>query len=236
MKFDIVIAQFIPFILFYLLFVHSNRMVIFSNTPLGRLLAIALIIFYTNISIKYGFMFCVLIIFYYQMDSVEGMADMTKRFRKPNTNDEWDIFDWIETPYSTPVEDHLLYPSFDTENFANADEISESMGSETSVKDQFRQDNCKNGQLMHKGLPVKTDMADMVFNELEFLNERCNPCDKTCNFSIIEQKLKSQEDVTYPKQSDNWVNDIWKTWFNGNYQRPYAPVTTRPPPYSPINM
>jgi hypothetical protein len=227
-------------------------MIVFSNTHLGKLCAIALIIFYTIVDLKYGFMFCVLMIFYYQMDAVEGMAVMTKKFRKLNTEgDEWDIFDWMEDPHSTPIEDSILYSNetvnTSMENFSNVDDDTEepmflykdndtdTTVHPTEIEQEFRQENCKNGQLMFKGNPVKTDMADMVFEELEFLNERCNPCDETCRFSIMEQKLKSQEEITYPKPSDNWVNDIWQTWFNGNYQRPYAPVTTRPPPYSPVN-
>jgi hypothetical protein len=71
---SIYLAEFIPIILFYLLFVHSDEMIDFSNTLLGRAAAVALIIFYSSINIIYGLAICILVIFFYQTDMVQGSA------------------------------------------------------------------------------------------------------------------------------------------------------------------
>jgi hypothetical protein len=38
---------------------------------------------------------------------------------------------------------------------------------------------------------------------------------------ITELKLKTQEEITYPKASDEWVYGIWKTWFIEDHSPPY---------------
>jgi len=70
----------------------------------------------------------------------------------------------------------------------------------------FVSQNCVKGALVHKGVPVKTEMADHVFPELEFpRGEKCNPCAETCNFSIIEEKLKTESELVTPKDSNEWA-------------------------------
>lgn len=72
---SIFIAQFLPLFFFYLFFAYPDEMLQLSITPLGRFIAILIIIFYTNLHMVYGLMICVLVIFYYQMDLVEGMTE-----------------------------------------------------------------------------------------------------------------------------------------------------------------
>lgn len=216
---EIILAQCIPFIIFYLFFAHSHKMIIIANTPLGKFMAILLIIFYTAIDYKLGLFVCVLVVLFYQMDMVEGMTLIEKHTKQPSkiANNEWDLFDWIEEPYSIPIEDSLIY-----ENFEN----------NSSVQNEFRKKNCKNGQLVKSGLPIKRELADIIFQDLEFLNDRCNPCDTNCQISIIEQKLQNQENITYPKQSNDWLNSMWNSWFNANYQKPYAAVNIKSQPFT----
>jgi hypothetical protein len=71
----------------------------------------------------------------------------------------------------------------------------------TEAKDEFIKEKCKNGVLMYKDLPVKTEMADHVYNEIKFdKSVKCNPCDRTCDYNIVEAKMKTQEALT-PKFS-----------------------------------
>jgi len=70
----------------------------------------------------------------------------------------------------------------------------------------FVAQNCAKGKLVSKGIPVKTEMADHVFPELEFpRGEKCNPCAETCDFSIIEEKLKTESELVTPKDSNEWA-------------------------------
>jgi hypothetical protein len=45
--------------------------------------------------------------------------------------------------------------------------------------------------------------------------------DETQSVSLSERRLKTQEEITYPKSSDDWVYGIWKSWFVDNYTNPY---------------
>lgn len=176
---SIYLAEFIPIILFYLLFVHSDEMIDFSNTLIGRAAAVALIIFYSSINIIYGLAICILVVFFYQTDMVQGnaMFSQTPKFY---------VFD-----------------------------ISNKEGFDNPAIQEFREENCKGSQLMYKNQPVRNENAHHIFPELEFKpNFICNPCDPGCKVSIIESRLTAQEELTYPKPSDDWVNGVWKTWFS----------------------
>lgn len=183
---SIYLAEFIPIILFYLFFVHSDEMIDFSNTLLGRALAVSIIIFYSSINVVYGLAMCILVIFFYQTDMVQGQYAFNQR-------PKFFVFD-----------------------------LSGKEGFETTdVQNEFRKENCAGSQLMYKNQPVRNENAHHVFPELEFTpNFVCNPCDPSCNISIIESRLTAQEELTYPKPSDDWVNAVWKTWFSESSDAP----------------
>jgi hypothetical protein len=64
------------------------------------------------------------------------------------------------------------------------------------VMDTFRAEHCEKGVLKHKGMRVKPDMSPHIFPELKFgENGTCDPCAKSCVFSVIESKLKTEEAV-----------------------------------------
>tara|TARA_Y100000389_G_scaffold203876_1_gene253879 strand:- start:2613 stop:3188 length:576 start_codon:yes stop_codon:yes gene_type:complete len=65
---------FIPLLLFYLLFAFPDSFLDISLTVWGRIISVFLIIYYTNIHKYFGLIICLCVIFYYQMDFVEGMS------------------------------------------------------------------------------------------------------------------------------------------------------------------
>jgi hypothetical protein len=65
-------------LLFYLFFTFPDQALDISITPLGRFISIALILYYTYIHRYYGLLMCAIVIFYYQLDCVEGMARWTE--------------------------------------------------------------------------------------------------------------------------------------------------------------
>lgn len=79
----------------------------------------------------------------------------------------------------------------------------------SSAQNIFVQQNCKNGVLTHKSLPVKPEMAQHVFPELSFPRGTCNPCDASCDIDIIEEKLTNEEVLMAPKDSNDWAQDAW---------------------------
>jgi hypothetical protein len=85
----------------------------------------------------------------------------------------------------------------------------------------FREAQCKNNTLEFKNKPVKNENAPHIFPGLEFINKPCNPCDKKCGISI-KMQLDSEEYLVYPKMSDNWVYNVWNTWFSEDTMSPGA--------------
>ena len=67
------IFEIIPIIILFLFAYYSNEIEEISNTVLGKLLAITIIIYYTNENLLYGLIGCLLIIVYYQTKDIESM-------------------------------------------------------------------------------------------------------------------------------------------------------------------
>jgi len=101
------------------------------------------------------------------------------------------------------------------------------------AKQSFREQNCKNGELMHKKIPVKTEMASHVFPELQFGGKSCNPCSATCDFSLIEEKMSREEDLVAPKNSNDWFHEtLSKLW--GVTTNPVPAFRLKSEPFSTI--
>lgn len=70
----------IPIIIIYFLLAYTKGAIVFSNTILGKLCAVILIAFYTNVDAIFGLLICVLVILYYQSDYVEGMLNVSSGY------------------------------------------------------------------------------------------------------------------------------------------------------------
>jgi len=80
------------------------------------------------------------------------------------------LWELTYTPYSTEVYDNLY----------------------NQLNGNFRREHCSAGKLMHKGLPVRAEMAEHVFPELKFGGSPCDPCNARCNFKILQNKLSTE--------------------------------------------
>ena len=90
-----------------------------------------------------------------------------------------------------------------------------------SAKTTFRNNHCVNDKLKYKNMNVKPDYADMVFEEISFTNKPCDPCSKTCSFSIIEEKIKKEDELIKPKDSnDGWLSLATATHSDDYLQEP----------------
>jgi hypothetical protein len=65
----------------------------------------------------------------------------------------------------------------------------------THLDEEFRKNNCSNDELLYKGNYVKNDMIEHIFPEVKFKNNTCNPCNKKCEFNIIENENLFQEET-----------------------------------------
>ena len=166
------IADFALIILITLFVFYPERMIPLSHTSLGRLLAVAMIVYYTKIDVLMGVFICVLTIYYYQMENYEHMLNISEGF----------LWDMTFTPYDQEVYDKLNMELVERQR-------------------TFREANCSKGTLIHKGVPVNIEMTEHVFPELKFDGSSCNPCDTTCAFSILASKLNLEDELTRPKSS-----------------------------------
>jgi len=194
-----IIAQFIPIILIFILISSFRKLAQFSNTVLGKLIAISIIMFYTYLDVTLGIFACGIIIFYYQMDIIENMLNMDIDLVDidPNYTTDFSNEDQAE------LADDYLYLSNDKPkhkrqkegmiNYTNVNHDKDILINNEKLQDKFRKESCVKNQLVNKEQNVKYEMAEHVFPEIKFRKGVCNPCLKSCDFSIIEQKMNTEK-------------------------------------------
>jgi len=185
-----VVMQFIPIMLILGYTTYRHEFVKLSYSILGKLFAVMLIFYYTRIDFIYGTICCILVILYYQQTEIEGFG---MEETKPKKKKEEEVI--VDDGTNLPLE----------EGFETFDPPIITIDQFNAVKDEFIKEKCKNGVLMYKDFPVKSEMADHVYSEIKFDGKsKCNPCDRTCNYNIIEAKLETEKKLI-PKTS----NDIF---------------------------
>jgi hypothetical protein len=195
------ILQFIPIILLFLLLSYPEQFVLFSNLSVGRLIAVLIIIFYSSLDKYLGLLVCGLVILFYQSDYVENMRTISENFvelsynylNDKNTEIAKVSQKIIETQPLKYAEYFGLYldkptelPAMKNDNISNA---------KPELKDQFIKQYCDGDVLKYKNMNVKLDMLQHIFPQVSFISNHCNPCDKSCEYSIIESKLATEEQM-----------------------------------------
>jgi hypothetical protein len=182
------IAQFIPIVLVFLILRYSKKVAEFSHTVLGKLLAIVLILFYTFLDKYVGIFVCSLIILYYHNynydENALNLENMEQIHIINNDIDE-----------KNEILNNSIYLPKDKTTKLNYMELEEDENNNKLVnydlEEQFRKQNCDGNVLKYKDMKVSTEMAHHVFPELNQPN--CNPCNKSCHFSIIESKIETED-------------------------------------------
>jgi hypothetical protein len=85
------------------------------------------------------------------------------------------------------------------------DELKKKPDTRNQIKTYFKKQNCQRGELKFKNITVKNEIAPHIFPELKYENEPCNPCSDTCNFSIVEEKMKTEDTLMKPVNSNDVV-------------------------------
>lgn len=149
---DIIIGL-IPILIIFSFVFFTNEFEETSQSILGKIVAITIILLYTSIDKVAGLFVCLLVVFYYQNLFIKLFL---KKQDTLSNNTENLI---IDTP-----------------------------------QNEFRKENCNmNGELMYKDMNIRSDIADLVFPEVNFKSDKCNPCSQSCSFSIIESKITTEE-------------------------------------------
>jgi hypothetical protein len=204
-----VVMQFIPIVLILAYTSFRYEFTRVSHSILGKLFAVMLIFYYTRMDFVYGTICCILVIWYYQQTEIEGFKEGKKDDKK---KDEV-IDDGTNLPPPSVDTSLVDTSSVDTSSVDISSADTSLEGFETPIvitidqfnvaKDEFIKDKCKNGVLMYKDFPVKSEMADHVYSEIKFNGKtKCNPCDRTCDYNIIEAKLATEQKLI-PKTSND---------------------------------
>jgi hypothetical protein len=211
---------------------YPTEMIYLGETSLGKLFAASIVIYYTMVDTAYGLLACCVIIVYYQLDLYKSYVSLHRDtlLRESMIEMQESFYLGREAPelkvehYSSG--DPNLY-SYTAHDFAhNKNESIFLQGSnKMELLSFFRKEHCdKRGRLMNNGAQVRPEMSDHVFREIQFKNDsaKCNPCDPTCEFSIIEERLSKEEDLVRPVSGKDEQFD-WNQFF-GHYV--VAPVTS----------
>jgi len=87
---------------------------------------------------------------------------------------------------------------------SNINNTFEAMTTHDSLTD-FRKEYCKNTDLYYKGLPVKSEMAQHIFPQIQYKGNTCNLCDPNCEFSIALNKIDAENEIVKPKSSNDYM-------------------------------
>lgn len=220
-----VVMQFIPIflILFYATYRHEFTKL--SHSILGKLFAVMLILYYTRMDFVYGTVCCAIVIGYYQQTEVEGFnQDKLEEKEDKKEKEEKEV----------AAEDGTNLPGMDESAALESFESSIITVDQFNVaKDEFIKEKCKNGILMYKDFPVKSEMADHVYGEIKYNGKnKCNPCDRTCNYNIIEAKQETEKKLV-PKSSND-LFDVFKQFFGTS--EPFVPREPRFPYESSLTL
>lgn len=202
-KENLILMQFIPILLILIYSSHRYTFSNLSHSLLGKFFAVTLILYYTRMHFIYGTVACFVVIIYYMLTEVEGFSEETPSSLEKTSSAEATATAKAAasaapaapaTATAAPDDKLLVVDKPKTTSIITIDEFNK-------AKDEFIKEKCKNGVLMYKDLPVKTEMADHVYSEIKFdKSVKCNPCDRTCDYNIVEAKMKTQEALT-PKSS-----------------------------------
>jgi hypothetical protein len=194
---DSVVMQFIPIMLVLVYASYKPWFIDTSQTILGKVIAVMLILYYTSIDYVYGTLCCVVIIAFYQMNEREGFGPNIVGDQAEPTNAK-PVGE--AKPREGGVKPMVMKPVGNLKP--------DTIDAFTSARDTFIQEKCRNGVLMYKDFPVKSEMADHVYPEIQFnTKSRCNPCDSTCDYSIIEAKIDTETEMC-PRSSNNLFDQV----------------------------
>jgi hypothetical protein len=193
----------------------------FSHSILGKFLSVVLIIFYVKVDILAGLFVCLLVIFYYQTDYIESFVFENEKNPLNTEPKKSENTEPKKSENTEKINENTDGPSNDNtggntvENFESLSDAYPLSPTKPLIydksKETFRKTHCEKGHLMHKGTLVKNEMAEHVFKEIKQDDfHKCNVCDPSCDFDIIEKYIKTEEDLMKPKSSNEMFETVWQ--------------------------
>ena len=172
-----IISEFIPIVTIFLLMCYPTIIASISHSSLGRFIAVCIIVFYSSLDKYLGLFVCGLVIFYYQLEFVEHFSNEVAGCEQPDEIDD-----------GIYISEHSKGVYNSTKNqFAEYNNVKDDLIT------MFRNQYCLDGTLKYKNSAVNNEMVEHIFPEIEFKGNKCNPCHTGCDFSIIEEKMNTEE-------------------------------------------
>lgn len=196
-------TQGIPIILALLLLLFPRIVRSYSDTHLGKLLATSIICLYAYQDITVGILVCLLVILYYHMQNYstfesflskstkDYVKHLPKPFHKLDSEMKGEPKDYLAKDYNR-VED--AYP----DKLSPIKRVGEAL---------FRKDKCHQSRVQYKNQNLNNNTITHVYPELQFREDVCNPCDRTCHFTI-EKKQSIEKDLVPKNTHTSVVEDI----------------------------
>ena len=77
-----------------------------------------------------------------------------------------------------------------------------------SRKADFKNAHCKKGKLMKEVSNISMEDLASAFPEIEFTDQKCNPCDEGCNFQIkpSNEKIRDEEKLRPRNSKESFVS------------------------------
>jgi len=195
----ILLSEMIPFLLLLLLILYPSSFILLSNTILGKIVAIAIIIFYLSQDILIGILVALIFLCFYQSDIV-GNVCKTENFESvvvpESLSESFATFTHGEDSPILPPEFEV--PSSDTVKplpssgnvHLAASNTQPRIHIQSESETVFKNQHCsKDLEFLYKDQIIKhPDAIKMLFQEIQFVNDKpCNPCDPTCAFSRLKK-------------------------------------------------
>jgi len=221
-------SEMIPFILLLLLILYPTSFILTSNTILGKIVAIGIILFYFMQDKIIGIFVALIFLCFYQTDIVQNVCK-TEHFQSIELSE---AFTLAPAPFVLTKEDTILPAS----DYPVSGNTYASVKSPQKIKIQsesetvFKNQHCTPDlEFIYKKQLVKhPETIQMLFQELEFVNQKaCNPCDPTCSFALTPPlNLEKEERMGYSTKGKSSVEEAFEwanTWFV-NKLEPYFGV------------
>jgi hypothetical protein len=226
------IEQYLPILLLITYLLFPSEFILQSNTILGKLFSILVIVIYTNVNYLYGLVVCLLVIFYYQSDYIynviqyENFQPSQMQIQIPYLND--DIKEsMISQINSTTIDNHKI------ENIGllelNKAYSKEKLPIQSESETIFRNQHCnENLELIYKKQIIhNNDKIPNIFPDIQFVdnNKPCNPCDPHCPF-VIKSSLEKKDRIGQSTRGKTSLEEAmdWAYSFFVNKNEPFSGV------------
>ena len=234
------IEQYLPIILLISFLLFPTTFILQSNTILGKLISIFLIVIYTNVHFLYGTVVCLFVILYYQSDYIYSIIQ-SENFQPKEIKEQKENFQPKEQKENMIPQRNSVYTDSSLGEYKiNSDKIDELLldfnkaysGEKLPIQSEsetiFRKQKCNDKlELVYKNKIIRNnDMIPYIFSELQFENDTpCNPCDPACPFAI-KSSLGKKELIGQSTRGKTSLEEAmdWAYSFFINKNEPFSGV------------